>query len=58
MPRSGLLAPKSPFGVFADASSTGPAVAAGTTVSLLGLIVAGAGAHRLWQRFHSQYELS
>ncbi|XP_061211695.1 mucosal addressin cell adhesion molecule 1 [Neopsephotus bourkii] len=43
--------------VLDDASSTGPAVAAGTTVSLLGLIVAGAGAHRLWKRFHSQYEL-
>ncbi|KAM8986976.1 mucosal addressin cell adhesion molecule 1 [Ara ararauna] len=43
--------------VLEDASSTGPAVAAGTTVSLLGLIAAGAGAHRLWKRFHSQYEL-
>ncbi|XP_065555750.1 mucosal addressin cell adhesion molecule 1 [Lathamus discolor] len=43
--------------VLDDASSTGPAVAAGTTVSLLGLIVAGAGAHRLWKRFHSRYEL-
>ncbi|XP_030365612.1 mucosal addressin cell adhesion molecule 1 [Strigops habroptila] len=43
--------------VLDDAPTTGPAVAAGTTVSLLGLILAGAGAHRLWKRFHSQYEL-
>ncbi|KAM4657424.1 mucosal addressin cell adhesion molecule 1 [Amazona ochrocephala] len=43
--------------VLDDASSTGAAVAAGTTVSLLGLIAAGAGAHCLWKRFHSQYEL-
>ncbi|XP_005140266.2 mucosal addressin cell adhesion molecule 1 [Melopsittacus undulatus] len=57
-----LLGPRSRaaslhLAVLDDASSTGPAVAAGTTVSLLGLIVAGAGAHRLWKRFHSQYEL-
>ncbi|NWS44458.1 MADCA protein, partial [Probosciger aterrimus] len=43
--------------VLDDAASTGPAIAVGTTVSLLGLIVAGAGAHRLWKRFRSQYEL-
>ncbi|NXD70733.1 MADCA protein, partial [Eolophus roseicapillus] len=43
--------------VLDDASSAGPAIAVGTTVSLLGLIVAGAGAHRLWKRFRSQYEL-
>ncbi|KAM6332011.1 mucosal addressin cell adhesion molecule 1 [Alca torda] len=41
-----------------DTVSTGPAIAAGTTFSLLGLIVTGVVSHRLWKRFRSQYELS
>ncbi|KAM9215253.1 mucosal addressin cell adhesion molecule 1 [Leptosomus discolor] len=41
-----------------DSFSTGPAIAAGTTVSLLGLIVTGVVSHRLWRRFRSRYELS
>ncbi|XP_014814084.1 PREDICTED: mucosal addressin cell adhesion molecule 1 [Calidris pugnax] len=41
-----------------DGDSTDPAVAAGTTVSLLGLIVTSVVSHRLWKRFRSQYELS
>ncbi|NXV22150.1 MADCA protein, partial [Cepphus grylle] len=41
-----------------DTVSTGPAIAAGTTFSLLGLIVTGVMSHRLWKRFRSQYELS
>ncbi|XP_009892291.1 PREDICTED: mucosal addressin cell adhesion molecule 1 [Charadrius vociferus] len=40
-----------------DTVSTGPAVAVGTTFSLLGLIVSGVMSHRLWKRFRSQYEL-
>ncbi|XP_050766578.1 mucosal addressin cell adhesion molecule 1 [Gymnogyps californianus] len=40
-----------------DWFSTGPAIAAGTTVSLLGLIVTGIVSHCLWKRFRSQYEL-
>ncbi|NXH68123.1 MADCA protein, partial [Hydrobates tethys] len=43
--------------VLDDSFSTGPAVAVGTTVSLLGLIVTGIMSHRLWKRFRSQYEL-
>ncbi|XP_075300594.1 mucosal addressin cell adhesion molecule 1 [Opisthocomus hoazin] len=39
------------------ASGAGPAVAAGTTASLLGLLVAGAVSRRLWRRFRSRYEL-
>ncbi|NXY79074.1 MADCA protein, partial [Glareola pratincola] len=41
-----------------DTVSAGPAIAAGTTFSLLGLIVTGVVSHRLWKRFRSQYELS
>uniref|UniRef100_A0A8C8B7G5 Ig-like domain-containing protein n=1 Tax=Otus sunia TaxID=257818 RepID=A0A8C8B7G5_9STRI len=37
--------------------STGPAVAVGSTVSLLGLIVTGAVSRRLWKRFRARYEL-
>uniref|UniRef100_A0A8C3PPV4 Ig-like domain-containing protein n=1 Tax=Calidris pygmaea TaxID=425635 RepID=A0A8C3PPV4_9CHAR len=37
--------------------SSDPAIAAGTTVSLLGLIATGVVSHRLWKRFRSQYEL-
>ncbi|KAM6041428.1 mucosal addressin cell adhesion molecule 1 [Chlamydotis macqueenii] len=40
-----------------DPSSAGPAIASGTTVSLLGLIVTSVISHRLWKRFRSQYEL-
>ncbi|NXI37994.1 MADCA protein, partial [Galbula dea] len=40
-----------------DSFSPGPAIATGTTVSLLGLIVTGIMSHRLWKRFRSQYEL-
>ncbi|NXK29520.1 MADCA protein, partial [Arenaria interpres] len=40
-----------------DGDSTDPAVAAGTTVSLLGLIATSVVSHRLWKRFRSQYEL-
>ncbi|NXS50681.1 MADCA protein, partial [Balaeniceps rex] len=40
-----------------DRVSTGPAIAMGTTVSLLGLIVSGIMSHRLWKRFRSQYKL-
>ncbi|NXN76367.1 MADCA protein, partial [Himantopus himantopus] len=40
-----------------DMVSTGPAIAVGTTFSLLGLIVTGVMSHRLWKRFRSQYEL-
>ncbi|XP_074020144.1 mucosal addressin cell adhesion molecule 1 [Numenius arquata] len=40
-----------------DGDSTDPAIAAGTTVSLLGLIATGVVSHRLWKRFRSQYEL-
>ncbi|NXT39823.1 MADCA protein, partial [Pelecanoides urinatrix] len=43
--------------VLDDSFSTGPAIAVGTTVSLLGLIVTGIMSHRLWKRFRSQYEL-
>ncbi|KAM6294783.1 mucosal addressin cell adhesion molecule 1 [Aegotheles albertisi] len=43
--------------VLDDPSSPGPAVAAGTSLSLLGLIVSGAVSRRLWKRFRSQYEL-
>ncbi|KAM9369076.1 mucosal addressin cell adhesion molecule 1 [Phaethornis superciliosus] len=43
-----------------DPSSTAPAIAVGTTLSLLGLMVTGAMSHRLWKRFRfrSRYELS
>ncbi|NXX20883.1 MADCA protein, partial [Podargus strigoides] len=40
-----------------DSLSTGPAVATGTAVSLLGLVVTSAMSHRLWKRFSSRYEL-
>ncbi|NXE14911.1 MADCA protein, partial [Lophotis ruficrista] len=43
--------------VLDDASSAGPSIAAGTTVSLLGLIVTSVVSRRLWKRFRSQYEL-
>ncbi|NXA29580.1 MADCA protein, partial [Ibidorhyncha struthersii] len=43
--------------VLDDTVSTGPAIAVGTTFSLLGLIVTGVMSHRLWKRFRSQYEL-
>nr|XP_047907941.1 mucosal addressin cell adhesion molecule 1 [Anser cygnoides] len=41
-----------------DMFSADPAIAMGTTMSLLGLIVTGVISHRLWKRFKSQYELS
>ncbi|NWS76730.1 MADCA protein, partial [Crotophaga sulcirostris] len=41
-----------------ETSSTVPAVASGTTVSLLGLILSGIVSRHLWKRFRSQYELS
>ncbi|XP_075380655.1 mucosal addressin cell adhesion molecule 1 [Mycteria americana] len=44
--------------VLDDSFSTGPAIAVGTTVSLLGLILTGIMSHRLWKRFRSQYKLS
>ncbi|XP_074783816.1 mucosal addressin cell adhesion molecule 1 [Athene noctua] len=40
-----------------DPLSTGPAVAAGSTLSLLGLIVTGLVSRRFWKRFRSRYEL-
>ncbi|NWQ85882.1 MADCA protein, partial [Burhinus bistriatus] len=40
-----------------DTFSSGPAIAMGTTVSLLGLIVTIVTSHRLWKRFRSRYEL-
>ncbi|NWI71196.1 MADCA protein, partial [Todus mexicanus] len=40
-----------------DSLGAGPAIATGTTFSLLGLIVAGAVSRRLWKHFRSQYEL-
>ncbi|XP_074707644.1 mucosal addressin cell adhesion molecule 1 [Strix uralensis] len=40
-----------------DPLSTGPAVAVGSTVSLLGLIVTGVVSRRLWKRFRARYEL-
>ncbi|NXW07552.1 MADCA protein, partial [Fregetta grallaria] len=43
--------------VLDDSFSTSPAIAVGTTVSLLGLIVSGIMSHRVWKRFRSQYEL-
>ncbi|XP_059687592.1 mucosal addressin cell adhesion molecule 1 [Gavia stellata] len=43
--------------VLDDSFRMGPAIATGTTVSLLGLIVTGITSHRLWKRFKSQYEL-
>ncbi|XP_074893535.1 mucosal addressin cell adhesion molecule 1 [Buteo buteo] len=43
--------------VLDESFSTGPAIAMGTTVSLLGLIVTSIMSHRLWKRFRSQYEL-
>lgn len=43
---------------FADVFSADPAIAMGTTMSLLGLIVTGVISRRLWKRFKSQYELS
>ncbi|NWX44581.1 MADCA protein, partial [Steatornis caripensis] len=44
--------------VLDDPFSASPAIAVGTMVSLLGLIVTGAMSCRLWKRFRSQYELS
>ncbi|NXL12510.1 MADCA protein, partial [Mesembrinibis cayennensis] len=44
--------------VLDDPFSTGPAIAVGTTISLLGLIVTGITSHYLWKRFRSQYKLS
>ncbi|NXN43005.1 MADCA protein, partial [Rhinoptilus africanus] len=41
-----------------DPDSAGPAIAAGTTVSLLGLTVTGVVSHRLWKRFRSRYQLA
>nr|XP_027328331.2 mucosal addressin cell adhesion molecule 1 [Anas platyrhynchos] len=41
-----------------DVFSADPAIAMGTTMSLLGLIVTGVVSRRLWKRFKSQYELS
>ncbi|XP_032849156.2 mucosal addressin cell adhesion molecule 1 [Tyto alba] len=40
-----------------DSFGTGPAIAMGSTVSLLGLVVTGVVSRRLWKRFSSQYEL-
>ncbi|NXF60797.1 MADCA protein, partial [Ciccaba nigrolineata] len=40
-----------------DPRSTGPAIAVGSTVSLLGLIVTGVVSRRLWKRFRARYEL-
>ncbi|NXP56504.1 MADCA protein, partial [Heliornis fulica] len=44
--------------VLDDPFSTIPAIAGGTTVSLLGLVVAAITSHCLWKRFRSQYKLS
>ncbi|NXG67206.1 MADCA protein, partial [Hemiprocne comata] len=44
--------------VLDDSSSAGTAITAGTTVSLLGLIMTGVVSHRLWKRFRAQYDLS
>uniref|UniRef100_A0A8C8EBN8 Ig-like domain-containing protein n=1 Tax=Otus sunia TaxID=257818 RepID=A0A8C8EBN8_9STRI len=52
-----LPAVMNPPRVPADPLSTGPAVAVGSTVSLLGLIVTGAVSRRLWKRFRARYEL-
>ncbi|KAI6072328.1 Mucosal addressin cell adhesion molecule 1 [Aix galericulata] len=41
-----------------DVFSADPAIAMGTTMSLLGLIVTGVISRCLWKRFKSQYELS
>ncbi|NXI64931.1 MADCA protein, partial [Anseranas semipalmata] len=41
-----------------DTFSTDPAIAMGTVISLLGLIVTGVISHCLWKRFKSQYDLS
>ncbi|XP_054661628.1 mucosal addressin cell adhesion molecule 1 [Grus americana] len=43
--------------VLDDSFSAGPAIAMGTMVSLLGLILAGIVSRCLWKRFRSQYEL-
>ncbi|XP_010561562.1 PREDICTED: mucosal addressin cell adhesion molecule 1 [Haliaeetus leucocephalus] len=43
--------------VLDESFSTGPAIAVGTMVSLLGLIVTSVMSHRLWKRFRSQYKL-
>ncbi|KAF1512105.1 UNVERIFIED_CONTAM: Mucosal addressin cell adhesion molecule 1, partial [Eudyptes pachyrhynchus] len=43
--------------VLDESLGTGPAIAVGTTVSLLALIATGVMSHRLWKRFRSQYEL-
>ncbi|NXN10477.1 MADCA protein, partial [Indicator maculatus] len=43
--------------VLDDSFSTVPAIATGTTISLLGLIVTGVVSHRLWKRVRSRYEL-
>ncbi|XP_009467386.1 PREDICTED: mucosal addressin cell adhesion molecule 1 [Nipponia nippon] len=44
--------------VLDDPFSMGPAIAVGTTISLLGLIVTGIMSHCKWKRFRSQYKLS
>ncbi|XP_071584278.1 mucosal addressin cell adhesion molecule 1 isoform X2 [Heliangelus exortis] len=41
-----------------DPSSAAPAIAVGTTLSLVGLMVTGAISHRLCKRFRFRYELS
>ncbi|XP_054254415.1 mucosal addressin cell adhesion molecule 1 [Indicator indicator] len=43
--------------VLDDSFSAVPAIATGTTISLLGLIVTGVVSHRLWKRVRSRYEL-
>ncbi|XP_075579820.1 mucosal addressin cell adhesion molecule 1 [Pelecanus crispus] len=43
--------------VLDDSFSTVPAIAVGTTVSLLGLVMSGIMSRRLWKRFRSQYKL-
>ncbi|NXL66913.1 MADCA protein, partial [Chordeiles acutipennis] len=43
--------------VLDDPLSPGPAIATGTTASLLGLIVAAVVSHRLWKRCRAEYEL-
>ncbi|NXC77774.1 MADCA protein, partial [Anhinga anhinga] len=44
--------------VLDDSFSLGPAIAVGTMVSLLGLIVTGITSRCLWKRFRSQYNLT
>ncbi|XP_009899350.2 mucosal addressin cell adhesion molecule 1 [Dryobates pubescens] len=43
--------------VLDDSFSTVPAIATGTTISLLGLVVTSAVSHHLWKRVRSRYEL-